>query len=182
MTAKEIHNHVYRELIMPSLTAAPIFLEGYHPGHIGRVVELHGTYYSKHWGSGAEFEILMAAELAEFCKKYTPERDLLLTAHTNKLVGSIAVHGSDALDNSARLRWFIVDEACHGQGIGRALLERTLVFCRARAFRKLYLWTVDELPQSRHLYESVGFFVVEQVFDSRYGILLNSLKLEMELA
>lgn len=167
---------------MPSATAAPIFLEGYHPGHIGRVVELHGTYYSKHWGSGAEFEILMAAELAEFCKKYDPERDLLLTAHTDKLVGSIAVHGSGVLDSSARLRWFIVDEAYRGQRIGRALLERSLAFCRARAFRKVYLWTVDELPQARHLYESFGFQVVEQVLDSRYGILLLSLKLEMELA
>lgn len=182
MTTKDVHNHIWRKLVMPSLTAAPNFLEGYYPGHIGRVVELHGTYYSKHWGSGAEFEILTAAELVEFCKKYDPERDLLLTAHTNKLVGSIAVHGSDALDKSARLRWFIVDEACHGQGIGRALLERALAFCRARAFCKVYLWTVEELPQARQLYESVGFFVVDQVSDSRYGILLNSLKLEMELA
>lgn len=121
---------------MPSATLAPIFKQGYHPGHIGRIVELHGTYYSKHWGSGATFEILMAAELAEFCERYDPERDLLLTAHVdNKLIGSIAVHGSDADDGTVRLRWFIVDEAYHGQGIGRALLEQALMFCREKACR-----------------------------------------------
>jgi len=171
------------KLVALSATLAPIFKQGYHPGHIGRIVELHGTYYSKHWGSGATFEILMAAELAEFCERYDPERDLLLTAHVdNKLIGSVAVHGSDADDGTARLRWFIVDEAYQGQGIGRALLEQALMFCREKACLNLYLWTVDELPQARHLYESVGFRVVEQVRDSRYGVLLLSLKLEITLA
>jgi len=27
-------------------------LSGYIPGAIGRIAELHGTYYHKHWGFG----------------------------------------------------------------------------------------------------------------------------------
>lgn len=167
---------------MPSATAAPLFYVGYHPGHIGRIVELHGTYYSKHWGVGAEFEMLMAVELCEFCEHYDPERDLLLTAHSDdKLIGAIAIHGSNHPEGTARLRWFILDEAYRGRGIGRALLERSLLFCRDAAFNHIYLWTVEELPQSRHLYESVGFRVIERIFDARYGKPMVNLKMEMQL-
>jgi hypothetical protein len=30
--------------------------KGYAPGAIGRVVEMHGDYYARHWGFGVFFE------------------------------------------------------------------------------------------------------------------------------
>ena len=35
--------------------------KGYVPGAIGKVVELHGTYYAQHWGFGLFFEAKVAA-------------------------------------------------------------------------------------------------------------------------
>lgn len=167
---------------MSATTAKTFFVEGYRPGYIGRIVELHGSYYSQEWGSGVQFESLMAIELSEFCQHYQPDRDLLLTAHADgELIGSIAVHGSQSSDRSARLRWFILDAAYRGRGIGREMLKRVLAFCRQQQFDSVYLWTVDRLPQSRHLYESAGFRVVEQVPDSRYGVPLLNLKMELSL-
>lgn len=168
--------------MMPSATAAPVFVRGYQPGCIGRIVELHGTYYSNHWGVGAEVETLAAVELSEFCQQYNPQRDLLLTAWIDdKLIGSIAIHSSNHAGYTARLRWFILDTAYQGQGVGRALLERSLKFCQEKSFRSVYLWTVEELPQSRHLYESVGFRVVERQTDARYGTSLVNLRMELDL-
>jgi hypothetical protein len=39
-------------------------LSGYIPGAIGRVAELHGTYYYKHWGFHLFFESKVAIELS----------------------------------------------------------------------------------------------------------------------
>jgi hypothetical protein len=41
-------------------------VRGYVPGSIGRVAELHGTYYHDHWGFGLFFEAKVASELSAF--------------------------------------------------------------------------------------------------------------------
>ena len=33
---------------------------GYKPGSIGRIAELHGTYYHVHWGFGCVFRLIPA--------------------------------------------------------------------------------------------------------------------------
>jgi hypothetical protein len=45
-------------------------IRGYVPGSLGRVAELHGTYYHKDWGFGLFFEAKVAAELAAFLGRY----------------------------------------------------------------------------------------------------------------
>ena len=41
-------------------------VRGHIPGAIGRVAELHGTYYHREWGFGLSFEAKVATELAQF--------------------------------------------------------------------------------------------------------------------
>ena len=43
-------------------------ISGYLPGAIGRITELHGTYYAKNWDLGLYFEAKVATELAAFRK------------------------------------------------------------------------------------------------------------------
>src|SRR5690242_8885312 len=144
--------------------------EGYVPGAIGRLAELHGTYYARVWGSGAAFEMLVARELSDFVEHYDPNCDLLLTAHIDQtMIGGLAMIGRNA-EPGARLRWFIVDPAFHGRGGGKALLDRALQWARERQFGKVYLWTVDDLPESRHLYEKAGFRVTERHPGNHYSL------------
>jgi GNAT superfamily N-acetyltransferase len=75
----------------------------------------------------------------------------------------------------------IVDEAFHGRGIGKRLLERALSFCRQAGYHSVFLWTVEGLPQSFALYERAGFHVVERTPDERYGLPRVHLELEMAL-
>ncbi|WP_017318496.1 GNAT family N-acetyltransferase [Mastigocladopsis repens] len=162
-----------------------IYAEGYQPGCIGRITELHGLYYSRCWGVGADWEIMQARELCDFWEQYDTERDFLLTAlWDDRLIGSVAIVGNaDNCDptDGARLRWFIVDPAYQGRGIGKTLLNQAMDFSHRKAFPKIYLWTVDGLPQSRHLYESIGFRVVAQEVDTRYATPLLNLKMEKKL-
>jgi GNAT superfamily N-acetyltransferase len=158
------------------------YVEGYRPGNLGRIAEMHGVYYATAWGSGFEFEGMMAQEMHEFLEHYREGRDLLLTANVDgRVVGSIAVEGSQSERPGARLRWVIVEEAYHGRGIGKELLNRALAFCRSAGFDTVYLWTVEDLPQSRTLYERAGFEVISRLPDSRYSVPRVNLLMEKRL-
>lgn len=159
------------------------YCEGFEPGYLGRIAQMHGEYYAKVWGSGPGFEAQMARELCDFCDHYDSAQDLLLTAHHDgKLIGSIAVVGTQSeRPGEARVRWVLLDEGYHGRGIGRTLLNRALEFCRAKGFPGVYLWTVTGLPASLHLYESAGFRIVERHVASHYTIEQNHIRLELPL-
>lgn len=44
--------------------------EGYIPGSLGRITELHETYYDKHWNLNYECFRENNVELAEFLSRY----------------------------------------------------------------------------------------------------------------
>jgi GNAT superfamily N-acetyltransferase len=155
---------------------------GYEPGLVGRVGELHGRYYATAWGSGAPFELLITREFCDFIEQYDAQKDLVLSAHiSGVLVGSISMIGRKPGPDGAQLRFFLVDPAYHGRGAGKALLTAALEWCRERGFRKIFLWTVDHLAQSRGLYEKVGFRVTERCPDDRYTVHHDNLKMELTL-
>ncbi len=119
-----------------------IYAEGYQPGCIGRITELHGLYYSQCWGVGADWEIIVAREFCDFCEQYNTEHDLLVTAIAdNRLIGSVAIVGdagsSDHTDG-ARLRWFIVDPAYQGRGIVDTLRPIRTEILSSRGAQPLY--------------------------------------------
>jgi GNAT superfamily N-acetyltransferase len=158
------------------------YVEGVHPGYVGRITQLHGEYYTNAWGPCPRFETLVARELADLCDEYDSDQDLLLTAHADGvLVGSIAIMGPRDARDAAQLRFYILDERYQGRGIGRTLLERALGFCRERGYRRVSLWTVEGLPRSFRLYESAGFRVVERVPDERYTVPRVALRMELTL-
>lgn len=168
---------------LPESPSTVTYVEGFEPGYLGRIAQMHGEYYAKAWGSGAGFEAIMARELCDFCERYNSERDLLLTAHIDGvLVGCIAIDGTQSeRPGLARLRWYLLDETHQGLGIGSKLLGHALDFCRTQGFPLIYLWTVEGLPQSLHLYEKVGFRVVERFADSRYTVAHTQLLMEKSL-
>jgi len=144
--------------------------KGYMPGSVGRVVELHGKYYHTHWGFGAFFETKVAKDLAEFMSRYEEARDgFWLGLGSGRVEGAIAIDGIKASDTGAHLRWFIVSDAFRGSGLGRKLIDTALGFCRQNAYKTVYLWTFDGLHAARHLYESMGFELVEQRKGRQWG-------------
>lgn len=139
-----------------------IISEGYSPGCIGRVAELHASFYSQANGFGVAFEAKVAKELSDFCLSYVAGRDGLWLARSqnsegSSIEGSIALDGSRVLQDGAHLRWFITSSALRGQGAGTQLLKQALAFADQRAYPKVYLWTFAGLDAARHLYESHGF-------------------------
>ncbi len=141
-----------------------IHFDGYRPGAIGQVLCLHMNYYGSEWQFGKIFEIYCAGGMAAFFEKFDPENDMFLAAwnENGEMLGSIVLDGHDAGGAGAQVRWFIVDKAVHGRGIGRQLFEKAMEFSRSKGFAKVFLSTFEGLDASRHLYESAGFELIEK--------------------
>jgi GNAT superfamily N-acetyltransferase len=143
---------------------------GYLPGAIGRIVELHGSYYAASWGFGAFFEARMARELAEFVGRFDAHRDGLWTASVaGRIEASIAIDGSREEGDAAHLRWFIVSDGLRGRGIGSRLIREALAFCRRCGHPRVTLWTFAGLDEARRLYEREGFRLAEERRGTQWG-------------
>jgi GNAT superfamily N-acetyltransferase len=156
--------------------------KGYVPGAIGRITELHGTYYHRHSGFGLYFESKVASELSEFLRRHDSARDgIWLALSDRRIEGSIAIDGVEAGTEGAHLRWFIVSDALRGTGAGNRLISTALDFCRVRKYKKVYLWTFEGLDAARHLYEKHEFRMTRQQRGNQWGPEVNEQRFECNL-
>lgn len=164
---------------MPDIEIA----RGYVPGAIGRVAELHGTYYHQQWGFGLFFEAKVATELAKFLGTYDESRDgFWIASLEGRVEGSITIDGLHAGDEGAHLRWFIMSDILRGRGVGKRLLTTAIDFCRTKDYKRVYLWTFEGLNAARHLYEKLGFTLIEQRRGTQWGTAVNEQRFELRLA
>jgi GNAT superfamily N-acetyltransferase len=161
-------------LVVPQV----VFDEGFKPGYLGRMIQMQGEYYDVYWAKpGVSFEVVMARQMCDFHDSYIFGRDILLTAHVDSvMVGNIAIIGSQGERSGARLRWFHVDPAYQGRGIGKELLNRAIVFSREAGFNAVWLWTMEGLDAARHLYEDLGF---KRVDDFASGLPFHGVTMEL---
>lgn len=152
------------------MTMSSVSIEGYVPGAIGRIAELHGVYYSREWGFGKFFEAKVATDLSAFVNRLDEKRDRLWTVClANRVEGSIAIDGIKARADAAHLRWFILSPRLKGRGFGNRLMDSALSFCRAKQYAKVFLWTFKGLDTARHLYEKHGFTLAEELEGTQWG-------------
>lgn len=159
-----------------------ISIQGFIPGAIGRITELHGCYYSKHWGFGLFFEAKVATEMSEFLSRFDESRDGFWTIHReNRVQGALAIDGTKAASEGAHLRWFILSSKVRGSGYGRRLMEQAVDFCKLCGYKQVYLWTFEGLHAARHLYEKFGFILGEQKEGSQWGTKVLEQKFVLQL-
>jgi GNAT superfamily N-acetyltransferase len=155
---------------------------GYLPGAIGRITELHGTYYAKNWDLGLFFEAKAATELAELLNRFDPRHDGMWLAMQNEnIVGSIVIDGGNAETLGARLRWFILAPEIQGHGVGHKLMYAAMNFCEQAGFKRVYLTTFAGLHTARHLYEKWGFTLCEESEDTHWGKALTEQTFEKKM-
>jgi GNAT superfamily N-acetyltransferase len=155
---------------------------GYIPGSIGRITELHATYYKQHWDFDLFFESKVAMELSEFLNRFNSVHDgFWLAMIAEKIVGGVAIDGSEAKTSGARLRWFIVDSEYQGRGVGQRLLKEAIAFCTRANTRCVYLHSFAGLDAARHVYEKFGFMLREEKQDKTWGRVVTEQTFELLL-
>jgi len=143
---------------------------GYQPGMIGRITEMHGSYYAREHNFGSFFEAKVAAGLADFAGRLDkPGNQIWLAMQNGRIVGSVAIDGEDLANGDAHLRWFILDDGCRGSGAGRKLIAAAMQFCDEQGFSAVQLWTFNKLTAARRLYESFGFELAKEWQGDQWG-------------
>ncbi len=166
------------------------------PGDLGRVVSFHGEVYGREHGLGPIFEGYVAKTVGEFAAELpgaagqslaqddgaAESRAPLAASRAGKndriwllsvekevdLVGSCAV--IDRGDRLGQFRWFLVDPAYRGFGLGKRLLELALAFAKGSGYREIFLSTGDFLAPAARLYRKMGFQLEKEIYTELWEI------------
>lgn len=160
--------------IVPNVAAT--IVAGYQPGILARALDMQMQYYSQTSNFGLAFEHSLATDLGELLSRIEhPDNEAWAAiasdqSQPNKqIVGTIFIDGQGLGAGKAHLRAFIVDSQVRGGGVGRRLLEEAVRFADHRGFQETRLWTFRGLGAARRLYEWVGFRLVEEGEEKRWG-------------
>ena len=155
-------------------------LRSHRPGDIGYIAHRHAVFYSQSYGFDVSFDAYVASGLASFVTEFDPQKDhLWIVEDDTTIVGSIAIVKAD--EDTAQLRWFLVEPEARGKGLGKKLLHEAVEFCKRQNYRKIILWTVSKLKAARRLYERNGFQIADTKSHHIWGQDLTEELWELEL-
>ena len=127
------------------------------------IVNLHEKYFVQRLGWGTTFKDDVREYLEKLLQHFQPKRDGLWVARKGEvIIGSIAIDGRADGPESARLRVFVVDHNYYRQGIGKSLLDQAITFCRTIGYKRIELWTFDNLYEAKALYLNYGFRILKE--------------------
>ncbi|HLH39383.1 MAG TPA: helix-turn-helix domain-containing GNAT family N-acetyltransferase [Bryobacteraceae bacterium] len=157
-----------RELLDPGAPQSPITIRAHQPGDIGWVVARHGELYSQEYNWDMTFEGLVAEIAGKFLTRFDPECEHCWIAERNgERLGCIfCVKQSKSV---AKLRLLLVDPAARGSGLGTRLVEECIAFARRAGYRKIVLWTNDNLHAARRIYQRAGFMLAKEEKHHSFG-------------
>jgi GNAT superfamily N-acetyltransferase len=114
---------------------------------IGRVFR----EYEFSWNPAAE-----VPDLFDFDRHYGGAAGAFWVARLDgQVVGSVGV--ARLPDGRAELHRLYLDATLRGRGVGRALVDTVLDWCRGAGIRRLVLWSDTRFDRAHRLYEGMGF-------------------------
>lgn len=140
------------------MSYADISIRTYRPGEPSLVCYFYYKLYEQQYQFNGSVEAYFIWGMAELFDN--PNGNQLWVAEKDDtIVGCIAIIKQG--ERKAQLRWFGVDQAVQGIGIGNQLLEMAMRFCEEHHYTDVILWTIDILKSARHLYGKHGFQMTE---------------------
>jgi GNAT superfamily N-acetyltransferase len=133
------------------------------------MIALHGRLITGEFGLDSTHEGYVAASVAHHAIRGWPgERESAwMVERDRELAGSIAL--TDDGDDTAGLRWFVLDPPLRGRGLGRRLVGEVVAEARRHGFARLRLETFSDLRAAAHLYREYGLDLVHEETGPRWG-------------
>ena len=137
-----------------------IVIRAHRPGDLGWIVQRHGELYAQEYGYDEGFEGVVAELAAKFLASHDPSRERCWIAERDgeRLGCVLLVEISPEL---GKLRTLLVEPKARGLGLGKRLVDECLQFARAAGYKKVTLWTHQNLEAARKLYQQAGFRLVK---------------------
>jgi GNAT superfamily N-acetyltransferase len=149
-------------------------------GDIGFITYMHGILYKKEYNYGVNFEAYVAQGLYEFYKNYNPQKDCIWIAeHNHKIIRSLLLMHREK--EVAQLRYFLLDPDYRGIGLGKKLANFYTDFLNKKNYKKIYLWTTDELFAAAHIYKQMEFKLTQEIESTTFGKLLKEQRYDLIL-
>jgi DNA-binding MarR family transcriptional regulator/N-acetylglutamate synthase-like GNAT family acetyltransferase len=124
---------------------------------IGFIADLHARVYTAR-GYQPIFQYYVLSALAQFAQSGMDGVSFIATVDGQR-AGTVSL--VEAADGYWQVRWFVVDPAYQGHGLGKQLIKALVDYAKQHQITKMYLWTVSELEAARSLYGRNGFKLVE---------------------
>ena len=107
-------------------------------------------------------------ELVDLKQMYaSPKGMILLCKYDNIYVGCVAVRPNEAY--VAELKRMYVKPVFQKQGVGQALLERSLDFCKQAGYQKVRLDTLNSMTPAMNLYKKNGFVSIPAYYHNPFS-------------
>lgn len=139
---------------MEPVTPSPVHIEAARPADAPDIVALIGRVFAEYdfiWNPATEVPDLFDLE-----RHYGGDAGAFWVARLDgRLVGSVGV--ARLPDGRAELHRLYLDAFLRGRGLGRALVEAVLGWCRVAGVRQLILWSDTRFDRAHRLYEGMGF-------------------------
>ena len=157
-----------------------ITIRSFKQSDIEYVISRHKTlYYAERHLSGT-FSAYVDRIVYEFVDQFNPETDCLNILECNGVpAGSIAI--KKAGEDTAQLRFFMLEPEMRWRGYGNRLMDMALDFCRSRNYKTVFLLTITAQVIARHVYETHGFCKVSSTdrFEWGEGVIEEYWKLDL---
>lgn len=150
------------------------------PGDIGYIIYLHGLIYGNESIFSNEFEAYVIKTFYQFLEHCSMDKDRLWMAeYNNRIIGCIAiVHQTE---EEAQLRWFLLDPAFRGLGIGKKLLNDALNFCYDQQFKSVFLLTTSMQERALEMYKRAGFKLSKSTEVNQWGATFRDERYDLKL-
>jgi GNAT superfamily N-acetyltransferase len=139
---------------MPGVSDARIRIEPARAADAPSIVAVIGRVFAEYrfaWDPEIEVPDLLA-----FDRHYEGTAGGFWVARLDgHVVGSVGVERRP--DGTAELHRLYLDSALRGRGVGHALVEVVLEWCRTRGIAHLVLWSDTRFDRAHRLYERMGF-------------------------
>lgn len=158
-----------------------VFRRALREGDVEAVAELHRRVYVPEFGMNEEFVGAVARGLNGARVRGWPDAGgaVWLLEHDGALRGSLALTDEGA--GLGRVRWFVLDRAARGQGLGALLVGELLSKARTDGLRKLELETFSALHVAARIYRAAGFQLIWERERSDWGEPISYQRYELEL-
>jgi GNAT superfamily N-acetyltransferase len=119
-----------------------------------QVIDLIGRVFAEYhfiWNPATE-----VPDLYDLERRYGGDAGAFWVARLDgRVVGSVGVER--LVDGRAELHRLYLDASLRGRGVGRALVEAVLDWCRTAGVPRLTLWSDTRFDRAHRLYEAMGF-------------------------
>lgn len=134
----------------------PITIRDFSQDDINYVISRHIILYKQEYGLSSAFGDYVKNGVNQFAQHYNKDKECMLIPEMNgQPVGSIVIVKAD--NETAQLRYFLLEAEVRGRGLGHRLIDMALNFCLEKGYKHVFLETISSLEAARHLYAGKGF-------------------------